>query len=236
MSSRLGAARAGARRRGGRVLPRHPRRPRREILLGTGVAAFEGSDRGATRPYRRRPRLDCDLVVVGVGVGRARSWPRPPGSRRQRRCWSTDASRRSHRVFAAGDVPTQPSALGRAFVSSTGPTRSTRARPPPAPCSVSPSAYERLPYFFSDQYDVGMEYSGYAAAGTGSSSAAIRRARVHRVLARGGRVARRHECQRVGRHRLHPGAHPRASPSTTAARRHRRPARGAHPRWKGGRA
>ena len=23
--------------------------------------------------------------------------------------------------------------------------------------------YERLPYFFSDQYDVGMEYSGYAA-------------------------------------------------------------------------
>ena len=25
-----------------------------------------------------------------------------------------------------------------------------------------PDAYDRLPYFFSDQYDVGMEYSGYA--------------------------------------------------------------------------
>jgi 3-phenylpropionate/trans-cinnamate dioxygenase ferredoxin reductase subunit len=24
------------------------------------------------------------------------------------------------------------------------------------------SAYDRLPYFFSDQYDVGMEYTGYA--------------------------------------------------------------------------
>jgi 3-phenylpropionate/trans-cinnamate dioxygenase ferredoxin reductase subunit len=24
------------------------------------------------------------------------------------------------------------------------------------------AAYERLPYFFSDQYDVGMEYSGFA--------------------------------------------------------------------------
>ncbi len=23
-------------------------------------------------------------------------------------------------------------------------------------------AYDRLPYFFSDQYDVGMEYSGHA--------------------------------------------------------------------------
>jgi 3-phenylpropionate/trans-cinnamate dioxygenase ferredoxin reductase subunit len=26
-----------------------------------------------------------------------------------------------------------------------------------------PASYERLPYFFSDQYDVGMEYTGYAA-------------------------------------------------------------------------
>jgi 3-phenylpropionate/trans-cinnamate dioxygenase ferredoxin reductase component len=26
------------------------------------------------------------------------------------------------------------------------------------------AAYERLPYFFSDQYEVGMEYSGFARA------------------------------------------------------------------------
>jgi 3-phenylpropionate/trans-cinnamate dioxygenase ferredoxin reductase subunit len=25
-----------------------------------------------------------------------------------------------------------------------------------------PAGYDRLPYFFSDQYDVGMEYTGYA--------------------------------------------------------------------------
>jgi 3-phenylpropionate/trans-cinnamate dioxygenase ferredoxin reductase subunit len=25
-----------------------------------------------------------------------------------------------------------------------------------------PTPYKRIPYFFSDQYDVGMEYSGYA--------------------------------------------------------------------------
>jgi 3-phenylpropionate/trans-cinnamate dioxygenase ferredoxin reductase subunit len=28
-----------------------------------------------------------------------------------------------------------------------------------------PDAYERLPYFFTDQYDLGMEYSGHAAPG-----------------------------------------------------------------------
>ena len=27
---------------------------------------------------------------------------------------------------------------------------------------MAASPYDRLPYFFSDQYDVGMEYSGYA--------------------------------------------------------------------------
>ena len=29
------------------------------------------------------------------------------------------------------------------------------------------SVYDRLPYFFSDQYDVGMEYSGYARGRSG---------------------------------------------------------------------
>ena len=27
-----------------------------------------------------------------------------------------------------------------------------------------PVSYDRIPYFFSDQYDVGMEYSGYATS------------------------------------------------------------------------
>ena len=33
--------------------------------------------------------------------------------------------------------------------------------------------YARLPYFYSDQYDLGMEYSGFATAGTGWWSAAM---------------------------------------------------------------
>ena len=80
-------------------------------------------------------------------------------------------------------------------------------------------AYDRLPYFFSDQYDVGMEYSGFAR-------------RWDRVVFRGDPASRefiafwmverprrgRHERQRLGRHRPDPAAHPRrASPSTTGA-------------------
>jgi 3-phenylpropionate/trans-cinnamate dioxygenase ferredoxin reductase subunit len=28
-----------------------------------------------------------------------------------------------------------------------------------------PASYDRLPYFFSDQYDLGLEYTGYVPAG-----------------------------------------------------------------------
>ncbi|MBH0777098.1 NAD(P)/FAD-dependent oxidoreductase [Nocardia bovistercoris] len=42
-----------------------------------------------------------------------------------------------------------------------------------------PAVYDRLPYFFTDQYDLGMEYTGYAAAGE-----------YDRVVVRGDRDAR----------------------------------------------
>ena len=48
--------------------------------------------------------------------------------------------------------------------------------------------YDRVPYFFSDQYDLGIEYSGYAGPGTGSCSAVTRRRQVHRLLDRRRRV------------------------------------------------
>ena len=49
------------------------------------------------------------------------------------------------------------------------------------------AAYDRVPYFFTDQYDLGMEYTGYAEPG-GYDQVVFRgdvdAARVHRVLAR----------------------------------------------------
>ena len=69
--------------------------------------------------------------------------------------------------------------------------------------------YDRLPYFFSDQYDAGMEYSGLASA---DDEVVIRGdaagARADRVLGRGGTRPGRHEPERLGRERRGPGAHP----------------------------
>ena len=46
-------------------------------------------------------------------------------------------------------------------VSITGPTPSAKGRSPARRCSASTSPYDRPPYFFTDQYDLGMEYTGY---------------------------------------------------------------------------
>ena len=48
-------------------------------------------------------------------------------------------------------------------VSSTGPTLSTKAPPPGANAAGQHNTYDRLPYFFSDQYDLGLEYVGHAS-------------------------------------------------------------------------
>ena len=54
------------------------------------------------------------------------------------------------------------------------------------------AAYDRVPYFFTDQYDLGMEYAGYAGPG-GYDQVVFRgdvgKRRVHRLLA-----ARRPAC------------------------------------------
>ena len=127
----------------GRRLPRHPRRPRRaDADRAPASRRFEGD--GAVERVRTSDgrELECDFVVVGVGVqprtaARRRGRPR----RRQRdprRRAPADQRRPACSPPATSPTPTTPStASGSA--SSTGPTRSTRARPPPATCSAQPT-------------------------------------------------------------------------------------------------
>ena len=69
------------------------------------------------------------------------------------------------------------------------------------------AVYDRLPYFYTDQYDLGMEYSGYVEPG-GYDEVVFRGDKQRREFVafwlRGPR-ARRHERQRLGRQRRGPG-------------------------------
>jgi 3-phenylpropionate/trans-cinnamate dioxygenase ferredoxin reductase subunit len=107
--------------------------------------------------------LDCDAVVIGVGVAPRVELAEAAGLRVDNgilvdaRLAASDP-----RVFAAGDVANHDHPLyGRLRVEHWA---NAHNQGPAAARSMLGHAepYERLPYFFSDQYDVGMEYAGLA--------------------------------------------------------------------------
>src|SRR5215210_2159220 len=143
-----------------------------EMLLGTAVASFEGSAGVERVRTQDGQTIDCDAVVVGVGatprVGLAEAAGIETGDgvlvdeRLQ-----TGAPG----VFAAGDVANHlHPALGRLRIEHWD---NALHQGPAAARSMlgATDAYTRTPYSFSDQYDVGMEYSGHA---TGSDRVVFR--------------------------------------------------------------
>ena len=188
-----------------------------DLRTGLGVDGFEGED-GRVTGVRTS---DGDRARGVPGGGRrghpAQHPPRRAGRPRgrQRRASSTSCCRPSDPdVYAAGDVANAWNPLLRApgCGSSTGPTPPTRATAAGRSMAGQGEPYAKLPYFFTDQYDLSMEYHGYVATGRGRRRwccAATRgpsRAAVARVLARRRPGPGRHERQRLGRRRRHQAA------------------------------
>jgi 3-phenylpropionate/trans-cinnamate dioxygenase ferredoxin reductase subunit len=135
-----------------------------ELVLGTGVEAIEGN--GAVRGVRTTGgrTLAADLVVVGVGAAPRTELAEAAGLDVDNGVLTDDRLRTSApNVFAAGDIANaQHPLLGeRVRVEHWG---TALEQGPAAARNMlgQDLAYERIPYFFSDQYDVGMEYAGHA--------------------------------------------------------------------------
>ncbi|MGH3263530.1 MAG: NAD(P)/FAD-dependent oxidoreductase, partial [Trebonia sp.] len=145
-----------------------------ELLLGTGVEAFEGGDRVERVRTADGRVVDCDLVVVGIGA-----IPRTELAAGTKIGVSDGLLTNEYLetdvkgIFAAGDVANARHPLfGRLRVEHwanalhQGPIAARNmlgAADPRDPVLDHPLRYDRVPYFYSDQYDVGMEYSGSAA-------------------------------------------------------------------------
>jgi 3-phenylpropionate/trans-cinnamate dioxygenase ferredoxin reductase subunit len=134
------------------------------MLMGTGVAAFEGA--GAVERVRTSDgrTLECDFVVVGIGA-QPRTELASIGALYVDDGIVVDEHLQTSmpRVFAAGDVAMThyPFFARRIRVEHWA----NALRQGPVAARNMLGARERfdcLPYFFSDQYDVGMEYSGFA--------------------------------------------------------------------------
>jgi 3-phenylpropionate/trans-cinnamate dioxygenase ferredoxin reductase component len=134
------------------------------MLMGTGVEAFEG-DRAVERVRTSDGReLECDFAVVGVGVEPRTGLAAQAGMAIDNGVLVDEQLRTSAPgVFAAGDVANAHHPMYGERIRVEHWANALNQGPAAARNMLGQdSAYERLPYFFSDQYDVGMEYSGFA--------------------------------------------------------------------------
>jgi 3-phenylpropionate/trans-cinnamate dioxygenase ferredoxin reductase subunit len=134
------------------------------LLLGTGVESVEGEKAVEGVRTSDGRELECDFVVVGIGVEPRTELALQAGLAVDNGIVVDEHLQTSApSVFAAGDVANahHPFYGGRIRVEhwanalNQGPTaaRNMLGRA---------DGYDRVPYFFSDQYEVGMEYSGFA--------------------------------------------------------------------------
>jgi 3-phenylpropionate/trans-cinnamate dioxygenase ferredoxin reductase component len=137
-----------------------------QMLMGTGVEAFEGD--GAVERVRTSDgrELECDFAVVGVGVA-PRTWLAAQAGLAVDNGILADEHLQTSApgVFAAGDVANVHHPFYGERIRVEHWANALNQGPAVARNMLGQdNAYERLPYFFSDQYDVGMEYSGFASA------------------------------------------------------------------------
>ncbi len=135
-----------------------------QMLMGTGVAAFEG-DKAVKRVRTSDGReLECDFVVVGVGVEPRTGLAAEAGIAVNDGILVDDHLRTSGPgVFAAGDVARAHHPFYGQGIRVEHWSNALNQGPAAARAMLGHmDAYDRVPYFFSDQYDVGMEYSGFA--------------------------------------------------------------------------
>jgi 3-phenylpropionate/trans-cinnamate dioxygenase ferredoxin reductase subunit len=135
-----------------------------ELVLDTGVEAIEGSGRVTGVRTTGGRTLAADIVVVGVGAAPRTELAEAAGLRVDDGVLVDDRLRTSaETVFAAGDIARAQHPLFGESVRVEHWANALEQGPAAARNMLGRDiAYDRVPYFYSDQYDVGMEYAGHA--------------------------------------------------------------------------
>ena len=133
------------------------------LRLGPRVEAIDGDDAVEGVRLADGTRLDADVVVFGTGVRPDLRLAKDAGLRTDGGVLADDRLRASDRhVFVAGDIAEaeHPILGARVRVEHWG-NALNQGLAAGANAAGADRPYDLLPYFFSDQYDVGMEYSGW---------------------------------------------------------------------------
>ena len=136
------------------------------LMLGNGVDSFEGDGTVARVRCSDGAAVDCDFALVGVGV-------MPRVALAERAGLAVDngiavderLATSAPEIFAAGDVANAFNPFYGQRIRVEHWANALNQGPAAARAMLGErSGYDRIPYFYSDQYDVGMEYSGYATS------------------------------------------------------------------------
>ncbi len=135
-----------------------------KLHTGVAVARVEGEGRVERVVLADGRGLDADLLVCGLGA-----MPRTELAQRAGLAVEngvlTDASLQTSdpHVFAAGDIANAEHPFyGRRVRVEHWATALNQPEVAAKAMLGKPATYDKLPYFFSDQYDAGMEYRGLA--------------------------------------------------------------------------
>jgi 3-phenylpropionate/trans-cinnamate dioxygenase ferredoxin reductase subunit len=134
------------------------------LLADTGLEAFEGEGEVEAVRTADGNRIEADFVVVGVGVTPRTGLASAAGIEVDNGIL-VDAHLRTSApdVFAAGDVANAEHPLFGRRIRVEHWANALNQGPAAARSMLgADQPYDAVPYFFSDQYDVGMEYAGYA--------------------------------------------------------------------------
>jgi 3-phenylpropionate/trans-cinnamate dioxygenase ferredoxin reductase subunit len=144
-----------------------------DLRFGTGVEAFEGDDKVTGVRTDKGDVIPADLVVVGVGVQPNSELAEAAGievaSRENGSGIVTGPDLRTSvpEVFAAGDVVRwDHPLLGRSIRVEHWSNAKDSGKAAAKAMLGQDVAYDAIPFFFTDQYDLGMEYAGDVPRGT----------------------------------------------------------------------
>jgi 3-phenylpropionate/trans-cinnamate dioxygenase ferredoxin reductase subunit len=136
------------------------------LLLETRVAGFRGHTRVEAVVTDDERTIDCDLVLIGAGaaprteLAEAAGLPVGNGVLVNEQLEAVGAAG----VYAAGDVAAAWHPRYQSYLHVEHWANALNQGPAAAKNMLGVrTPYARLPYFYSDQYDLGMEYSGFAA-------------------------------------------------------------------------
>jgi 3-phenylpropionate/trans-cinnamate dioxygenase ferredoxin reductase subunit len=135
-----------------------------ELVLGEGVEGFEGNGAVARVRTTSGRMIECDFVVVGIGVVPRVELADRAGLDVDNGILVDEKLQSSvSGVLAAGDVANALHPFYDERIRVEHWANALHQGPVAARAMLDQEvAYDRTPYFFSDQYEVGMEYSGYA--------------------------------------------------------------------------